>query len=80
VNIDGVQGFSHRQWCWWPVGGEQGPQQSVVKLGVEDRKPQPVAGEPVQILAGDSGDDEPVAGSLPHGYYGTSVPWCSAPE
>ena len=45
VNVDGVQGFSQRWWGWWSVGGEQGTQQPVVQLGVEDRKPQPVAGE-----------------------------------
>ena len=39
------------------VCGEQRAQQSVVQFGVEDGKPQAVAGEPVAIFAGDAGDE-----------------------
>ncbi len=49
-----------------------------MQLGVEDREPQPVAGEPVAVLARDAGD-EPVAGEpgqvvagLVHGVGGTA--------
>jgi len=38
------------------VCGKQRAQQPVVQFGVEDRKPQPVAGGPVQVAARDSGD------------------------
>ena len=56
VSFNGAQGVSQCWWRGWLVGGQQGTQQAVVQFGVEDRKPQPVAGEAVKVAAGDSGD------------------------
>ena len=41
--------FRNGWWGGWLVGGQQWAQQPVVDFGVEDRKPQAVAGEPVAV-------------------------------
>ena len=60
VNVYGVQCLSQWRWCGWLVGGQQRTQQPVVQFGVEDRKPQPIGGQAVEVAAGDAGD-EPIA-------------------
>jgi hypothetical protein len=75
VNVYGVQCLSQWRWCGWLVGGQQRTQQPVVQFGVEDRKPQPVAGEPVAVFARDSCDEsvEAEAGQVVAGLVGGVV-------
>ena len=47
--VNDAQGLAELGWGWWPVGGQQGDEQAVVELGVEDRRPDAVGGEHVAV-------------------------------
>src|SRR5664279_2196893 len=47
----------YRWTCRWRVGSEQGPEQAVVELGVEDRDALPFRGEGVDVRAVAAFDD-----------------------
>ena len=55
-SLQGVPDFDVRGWF---VGVEQGPEESVLQLGVEDRDADALGGEDVGVAAGKAGD-EPV--------------------
>ena len=57
MNVFGVRTFPYRRWCWRLVCGEQGSQESLVALGIEDREPQSVGGKAVVVPVRDTGDE-----------------------
>src|SRR5271169_2099117 len=56
VVVDGAQGVPELGGCLGLAGGQQGPQEPVVDLGVEDRGADAVGGQDVVVGAGDPAD------------------------
>jgi hypothetical protein len=54
--VDDAQGLAELGWGWWLVGGQQGAEQPVVELGVEDRHPEAVTGEHLAVAVLDPPD------------------------
>jgi hypothetical protein len=54
--IDDAQGVAKLEWSWWPISGQQGAEQPVVELGVEDRHLDALGGEHVAIGPLDAAD------------------------
>jgi hypothetical protein len=55
VLVDGVQGVAEGWWRLGLAGGEQGFEDAVVDLGVEDREAEAVAGQVIGVCVGAGG-------------------------